>query len=588
MACSQRGYHDIILHMKSRRIKIIGWLLGGQLLLWGILLGAQNVYADLESADVFQDSQWGLLIEYGLVGAESLQSICVTDQYIVCLINTSSEESTPDKLIAFYKNDRDENGDPVKQYSYAKTVSDMDYEHGNGMTYNPETDEIVIAGGIPLKEENFGCLFVLDAKTLQCKRKIQISPEWRPRAVAYCEDKSCYLVQTCSLGGYRFVEVDTDFRVIGGWKDGITISKGSTFQDFEVCANDIITVPFEKGKLYNGSVVVYSRNKGELLGEYQLNYSSDLSSIEAESIAELSPGQFLMGCNIPDPRRIGLYKAQLPMVYQVETSIEHGTITENARDIPYGGDSVIEYQPEENYEVSEIIVDGTAVDVKKYKKGYTFGSLSSNHFIQVKCTKIPQFKITTEAVDGEISETQMIRRGQDFVIELTPKNHYELDQLLVDQEVVKVDASAKTYTLKNVKKEHSVEARYKAIPFFPITASIKNGKISATKTNVYRDDNFTLTFSPNKDFVLKTIRVNGAKTDIKEGQKKLTLLNVQQAHEVEVIYQWKYMVYLYIALAGAVAMLSGYLFLTIRRYKNKKKSRQLRQEYLKKDETQVR
>lgn len=568
----------IILPMKSRRKHIICWILLFQLMIINILEGAQNVYADLESADVFQDSQWELLLEYELdddIG--SLQSICVTDQYIVCLVNSSDKETIPDKLIAFYKNDTDENGEPVEQYSYAKTVCETDYEHGNGMTYSPETDEIVIAGGYPRKKENFGCLFVVDAKTLKFKRKIQITPEWRVRGVSYCAEQGCYLVQSCVGGGYRFIELDMNFQVTRDWYGDVSIPKKDIFQDINVCGNDIITIFCERGQSYNGSLLIYSREKGNLIGEYQLDLATDSSFFEAESMAELSPGHFLLGCAAFEPRRIALYHGELPMVYDVTTTVENGTITESVQKTPYGSNTTIEYQPDENFEVSEIQVDGRPVDVAKYKDGYSFEGITANHQIDVKCTEIPQFEITTSVVNGSVSDTQMIRRDQDFVIEYMPQEHYEFDQLLIDGEAVTQDPDATSYTLKDIQEAHSIEVKFKQIPFFPVTASAEHGKVSAGKTNVYRDQNYTLSFQPEKDYVLQKIYVDGAQMEVAEGQKELTLLNVQQGHDIRIVYRWKYQIVLLCILAGMTITLLGYLSLTIKRYRRNCRRRQERQ-----------
>ena len=538
------------------------------------------MYADLESADVFQDSQWGLLLEYELDNdIENFQSICVTDQYIVCLVNSSNKEAIPDRLIAFYKNDTDENGEPVEQYSYAKTVCETDYEHGNGMTYNPETDEIIIAGGHPLKQENFGCLFVVDAQTLQFKRKIQISSEWRVRAVSYCADKKGYLVQSCKLNNYRFVEVDMDFQITREFFGDISISKKETFQDFEVCGNDIITVPFEKGNSYNGSVFLYSRDDGGLVGKYELDLPSGASAVEAESVAELSPGVFLLGCAMGGPRRIALYQAELPMVYNITTTIENGTIAESVEKTPYGSKATIEYQPDENFEISEIRVDGAAVDIDQYKDSYTFDEITANHQIEVKCTEIPQFEITTSAVNGNVAETQMIRRDQDFVIDYKPEEHYELEQLLIDGKAVEQDVEATSYTLENVQEAHSVEVKFKEIPFFPITAMAEHGKVSAGKTNVYRDQNYTLSFQPDNDYILQEIYVDGEKTEFAEDQSELVLLDVQKEHDIRIVYRWKYQIVLVCILAAMAITLLGYLFLTIKRYRKKHRWRKERQEW---------
>lgn len=98
-------------------------------------------------------------------------------QYIVCLVNASKKTTEPDTLIAFYRNTTDADGNPVEQYSYAFSVTETDYEHGNGMTYNPNTQEIAIAGLFTNDPSNAGAVFIVDANTLHFKRKVQVETE---------------------------------------------------------------------------------------------------------------------------------------------------------------------------------------------------------------------------------------------------------------------------------------------------------------------------------------------------------------------------------------------------------------------------
>lgn len=62
----------------------------------------------------------------------------------------------------------------VEQYSYAFSVTETDYEHGNGMTYNPSTQEIAIAGLFTNDPSDAGAIFIVDANTLHFKRKVQV------------------------------------------------------------------------------------------------------------------------------------------------------------------------------------------------------------------------------------------------------------------------------------------------------------------------------------------------------------------------------------------------------------------------------
>ncbi|MFR4063535.1 MAG: hypothetical protein ACLT1I_12630 [Mediterraneibacter faecis] len=54
---------------------------------------------------------------------------------------------------------------------------ETDYEHGNGMTYNPNTQEIAIAGLFTNDPSDAGAIFIVDANTLHFKRKVQVETE---------------------------------------------------------------------------------------------------------------------------------------------------------------------------------------------------------------------------------------------------------------------------------------------------------------------------------------------------------------------------------------------------------------------------
>ena len=133
-----------------------------------------TVSAAVKTSDL-ETVPWSMVTESSIINEKGwLQSMCATDQYIVCLVNASKKGTDPDTLIAFYRNTTDIDGNPVEQYSYAFSVTETDYEHGNGMTYNPNTQEIAIAGLFTNDPSDAGAIFIVDANTLHFKRKVQV------------------------------------------------------------------------------------------------------------------------------------------------------------------------------------------------------------------------------------------------------------------------------------------------------------------------------------------------------------------------------------------------------------------------------
>lgn len=532
--------------------------------------------ADLKTSDAFRNSEWTLLTEYEIGNDTSnLQAVCSTDTYIVCLINASNDEALPDTLVAFYKGGSDAEGNAVTPYSVAMEVTEMDYEHGNGMAYNPNTREIIIAGGKNLNPANKGCVFIVDADTLKFKKKVKVSDDWNIHAIDYSANNDNYLIQKGGAGGYDFVETDLDFNITSEIDNMVEMGEANTFQDLCVCGDDIVSVPYNQNAKYNGTIQVYSRREKKLLGEYQLNLSSDSEVVEAEAISELSPGSFVLGCAIRNPRRIALYGATLPMAYNVWTSIDNGNITASVEGADLGSDCKIKYEPIENYEVKEVVVDGEKVDPKENGEEYTFRSITEDHRIHVKCTEIPQFEITTAAVNGTIDASQLIRRDKDVTVHFEPEEHYELDRLLVDGEEASPDEDGASVTLKNIQGPHEIQASFKEIPAFMITAEVKNGKVSDSVSRVYRDENYTVDFSGNQDYELTEIYVDGVKLEQLPEEESYTFENVTEHHDIQVVYQWKYRNLFWFAAGGMFCLLACYLVLVMKR---KRKMRQMKVE----------
>ena len=155
------------------------WTFG---ILTGLLLSVLcpfTVQAQIASPQAFQNLSWKMVKEESIETEHGVvQSICATDDYIVCLENVLDGSGQPDIVKAYYRNDKDKNGNPIEQYSLAMQVQETDYEHANGMAYNPNTNEIAVSLYTSYQKENRGCLFIMDADTLKFKRKVKVTDSY--------------------------------------------------------------------------------------------------------------------------------------------------------------------------------------------------------------------------------------------------------------------------------------------------------------------------------------------------------------------------------------------------------------------------
>ena len=192
------------------------------------------------------------------------QSICVTDKYIVRLIDGAARGSNPGYADRVFNED---------DYSYAFEVTERDYQHGNGMTYNSKTNEIYVMPGPCLDKENEGNIYLVDADTLHWKRTFQSSS-----GQTFRRDRVS--------GKYRSVrgirrKRKFEFRLMNSNFEILKIiaprtkPPGSTYQDFCVTGDYIISPCYDGESKVDNYFVIYSLSQGEYLNTFYADLPGD-------------------------------------------------------------------------------------------------------------------------------------------------------------------------------------------------------------------------------------------------------------------------------------------------------------------------
>lgn len=550
------------------------------------LLQTVPVSAGIKEADVFLNSNWSYAGESTpFEDGGWLQAICDTENYIIGVENASNTSTDADTLVAFYKNDYDENGNPVQKYGYAKHVTQMDYEHCNGMTYDPVNGRILIAGGKPLKKENKGCIFIVDSESLEYIEKVKITDEGRVSAVDYWgkTNQFVFLIGTTQTT-FKFVVTDLNFNVVDEF-DGLDSSAGNTFQDFCISGDYAICIPFMKRTNKEDTLQVYSLTEQRLVGTYGLALEGEDTYVEPESICEIGPGELLIGSMLKDPNRVTFYTTKVAAAFSVRTNVENGTVTDSQQVLDQGTDFTVSYEPEENFELKEVWVDGAKQNILEHPTEYTFTDLQDDHEIEIVYSEIPLFPVVLKARGGSLkSESTNVRRDQSVTLTWEPEEHYELDWLMVNGEIVDLAEGAAEYTVENCQGPVKAYAYFKEKSVFKMEAEVLGGKMQVDSETIYRDDSYTVRYQPKKDYEFSRLYIDGEEvTDLTEEQKEsYTFENVQESHSIRVEYRWKYLPY---ALGGAgILGLILLIFLYIRFLRWMKKRRAEKQrESAKKD-----
>ena len=351
--------------------------------------------AGFASATPFADASWEMVAEYPLLGSTGVvQSVCATEDYIICIENYNDLTTDPDVVSAYYKNDTDKDGNPVTQYSLALQVQDADYAHANGMTYNPVTHEILVSGYSSPDASNFGCIFRLDPDTLEQKERVQISDSYNILGIGYLPSTGGYLIQTDTNGGYSFKILDASFQVVDDWGTYPFDFYMENFQDLCVSGDLFFIFPLTMHLGIGNFLQTYSISQKTLLSDdaVDFGFSDDIVSNEPEGLCETNPGEFIAIVNLQKSdgtRLLRLYRTRVPYLFHISTSsAEHGSVSESG-DISRGEEKTISYTADSGYRLAKLSVDGSYLPVTEYPDSYTFSDVQADHTLAVTFEPIP-------------------------------------------------------------------------------------------------------------------------------------------------------------------------------------------------------
>lgn len=546
----------------------------------------ESISAAVKTSDL-ETVLWSMVTESSIINEKGwLQSMCATDQYIVCLVNASKKGTDPDTLIAFYRNTTDADGNPVEQYSYAFSVTETDYEHGNGMTYNPNTQEIAIAGLFTNDPSDAGAIFIVDANTLQFKKKVQVgNGSINFFGIDYVPEKDQYVLMANRIADYAFYFTDSDFQIVDKLNLHLSYSR-SSFQDFCVAGDAIISIPYMQREGYMNVLDVYSISQQKRIGSYYLTLPGhDAFEVEPEGICQLEPGHFLMASAIIGTTRFRLYEATLPLVHSVTTSAVNGKITDTNLEIDEGDSYTVSYGCDSDHRLQSLLIDGEPVDITRYPTSYTFSDLQEDHSIQAIFEEIPVYTVTTTASNGSINDSLTAKEHKPLTVSFFPQEHYVVDTLTVDGQIIPVTSDTSGYTFDDMTSDHTIDVTFKPVPAYTITVTAQHGTINDSSITVYRGDSYTTSAIPDRSCYLRTCLVDGKEYSLKKGETNITLDAIQSDHTIQLIYSridWR-LVFLVGILILIVLLLIFLFYLKLRRWRHKKKRKEELQKMRQKD-----
>ncbi len=381
--------------------------------------------AGFASSTPFTGASWELVGEYPILGSNgAVQSVCATEDYIICIENFNDLTTEPDVVSAYYKNDTDADGNPVTQYSLAHQVRDADFAHANGMAYNPVTHEILVSGYSSPDASNYGCIFRLDPDTLEQKERIQLSTSYNILGIDYLPSTGGYLIQTDADGGYGFKLLDASLQVMDDWGTYPFDFYMENFQDLCVSGDLFFLFPLTMHLGIGNFIQTYSLSQKTLLADdtVDFGFSDDITINEPEDLCETNPGEFIAIVNVTKAdggRYVQFYRTRVPYLFTVSTSTaEHGSVSEGG-EVSRGEEKTVSYTADEGFRLAKLSVDGLYLPVTEYPDSYTFSDIQKDHTLAVTFEPVPTATPTPTAT-ATPTETPAITQTPEPAVSKAP------------------------------------------------------------------------------------------------------------------------------------------------------------------------
>lgn len=355
------------------------------LILWIPMTGS----AEIAGPEAFDDLTWELVFEDSLHGGV-VQSVCVTEDYIITIENIADDAGTKDIVSAYYRNTTDGAGNPVEPYTLAKRVEEREWEHGNGMTYNSKTNEIYVSLYTNMVRENRGCLYVMDPETLSYKRTIKVTDNYNILSIDYMEASDQYVIQTDAAGGFFFKILNSEFELVedlGSYEETMI---GYNFQDCVAADGFILTFPLTMDLRIGDFLCVYSIEERRLISSVPMSLDFEYAGRdEPESICRLSPDEFLIVVDMHDENSVRFYKTKVPYICHVSVSSEFGRVSSEKISVLKGENYSFEFTPDDGYRLKSIIVDGAEQELAEDMTGFSMSNVQTDQNVHVTFEKIP-------------------------------------------------------------------------------------------------------------------------------------------------------------------------------------------------------
>ncbi|MFC4802215.1 hypothetical protein ACFPA1_23185 [Neobacillus sp. GCM10023253] len=236
-------------------------------------------------------------------------------------------------------------------------------------------------------------------------------------------------------------------------------------------------------------------------------------------------------------------------------------------EVPANEDISVEIIPDDNYDIESVTIGEITQNVSdKQKFTGTIPAISADMTVTVKfLLKSYTVTFTYNEQEGTVKDdanktisslggTVNVQHGKDSFFTVTPVTGFHVKSINLDgsdldlaKVVTLIEPDSYKYTFTNVTANHDVKIEF-AINTYAVTTSVSggNGDVKLDKSTVDYDGAATATMTPNQDYRVASIKVNGTAVDLaadanftenEDGTYSYTVKNIKEPISIEVTFE---------------------------------------------------
>lgn len=235
---------------------------------------------------------------------------------------------------------------------------------------------------------------------------------------------------------------------------------------------------------------------------------------------------------VSDKIMISITKTGNGSIYNNLTNEE---ITENSVYVNYGGELSLKFEPDENYQLSSILVDSQMVSLNEY---YSLTNVRAMHSISVVFEAITYQIIAEVSGNGSLDKSfiEIVIKGSNITYNFFANNGSYLKTLKVDSAYLDTEGVS-SYTFTNVQENHTITLVFETYTFTITATVIGQGSIGhALVMPANYGDSLTYTFIAGSGYHLKQVLVDGTAVSLGTANNYV-FSNITESHSLFVRFE---------------------------------------------------